>query len=396
MKLVFAHDHRFVRAEGKFHSRGGLPQTVLARYAEGFDCVQVICRVEDRSEIELPPIEREDIHFHPQENISSLSGLRNFRRVKIRIAALVSESDAVVARLPSLLGVMAASEARRQGVPCLIEVVGNALEAAKLHGSSLGQIFGPIMHLLTKREVYYAGIAVYITQQYLQAVYPTQGKQFVCPNVRVSRLPEEGLWARQQIHPRSTAPRIGLIGSLDVNYKGHDVAIEALHHLSIRHGLADATLEFAGGGAVTRWKPLAAAQGVSDRVRFHGSIPSGSAMMAWIDDLDLLLQPSLTEGQGRAIIEGMSRGCPVVATDVGGIPELLESDWLASPRDAAALAERCACLLNSPEQYGGVAARNWAKTSEFDSMRIEEVRKEAFAVLRAAVEQRRCIGSGEK
>ena len=44
-----------------------------------------------------------------------------------------------------------------------------------------------------------------------------------------------------------------------------------------------------------------------------------------MDTLDLYIQPSNTEGLPRALIEAMSRGCPCVGSDAGGIPELLAS-----------------------------------------------------------------------
>ena len=46
----------------------------------------------------------------------------------------------------------------------------------------------------------------------------------------------------------------------------------------------------------------------------------------WLDTIDLYVQPSLTEGMPRAAIEAMSRGCPVVVSDVGGLKNLVDKN----------------------------------------------------------------------
>ena len=58
---------------------------------------------------------------------------------------------------------------------------------------------------------------------------------------------------------------------------------------------------------------------------FKGSIVHDE-MFAWLDSLDVYIQPSLQEGLPRALIEAMSRGLPCYGTRTGGIPELLPAE----------------------------------------------------------------------
>ncbi len=378
---VFAHDHRFIVSEGKFHSRGGLPETVLQRYAAYFGKVNVICRAESAEPKGLAPIDNADISFVPQHDIRKLSNVLSMFIVARSVGEAVSRADAVIARLPSSLGWLAARAARKQGKPYLVEVVGNGKEASALHGSKLGRFVGEIEHFLTSQEVRAARHVIYITERHLQTVYPTRGIQYVCPNVSVVIGPSEEILERQARYPRQDNPRIGLVGSLDVNYKGHDVAIDVVARLIKKHGLSDVSLHFAGGGTQDRWKQLARVRGVEDHVTFHGSIPAGSGMMAWIDDMDIMLQPSLTEGQGRSIVEAMSRGKPVVASNTGGIPELLDLEWMTDPKDAEGLAYRCALILGDSEVYRATATRNLSHAKGFDGARIDAIRRTAFAAI---------------
>ena len=69
----------------------------------------------------------------------------------------------------------------------------------------------------------------------------------------------------------------------------------------------------------------------------------------YLSHLDLFVQSSLTEGLPNVILEAQAAGVPVVATAVGGTPEVIEdgwTGWLVPPGDAALLADRTATALS--------------------------------------------------
>jgi glycosyltransferase involved in cell wall biosynthesis len=77
-----------------------------------------------------------------------------------------------------------------------------------------------------------------------------------------------------------------------------------------------------------------------------------------LHDIDIVVHPSLTEGLSNVVLEAMAAGLPVVATRVGGNPELVQdgrTGVLVPPRNATALAQAIAFLLDHPEiarQFG--------------------------------------------
>src|SRR5438876_1171816 len=98
-------------------------------------------------------------------------------------------------------------------------------------------------------------------------------------------------------------------------------------------------------------------------------------MLGWRDDLDTVFArwrvfaaPALIEGLGIAILEAAMRGLPIVASCVGGIPELIEdnaSGLLVPSADPAALADGLVALLSDPSRAAvlGAAAATRARSS---------------------------------
>jgi colanic acid/amylovoran biosynthesis glycosyltransferase len=92
------------------------------------------------------------------------------------------------------------------------------------------------------------------------------------------------------------------------------------------------------------------AQGLGERVRLLGTVPHAELLGMYHDGrADCVVLPSLHEGLSVALVEAMAYGVPVIATAVGGVPELLENGAgvLVPPSDAGALTEALARVLGS-------------------------------------------------
>jgi len=85
---------------------------------------------------------------------------------------------------------------------------------------------------------------------------------------------------------------------------------------------------------------------------------------------DVLAAPSRNEGMGRALVEGMALGLPVVGSEVGGIPAVIadgETGWLVPPGDAAALAEALVELGRDAALCAKLGAAAAARAEAFSS-----------------------------
>ncbi len=125
-------------------------------------------------------------------------------------------------------------------------------------------------------------------------------------------------------------------------------AIEALTLLPAAH--RPWHLDLVGdGGLRDDLQALAAALGVADRVTFHGFRRDVEAVMA---HADALVMPSLHEGLPYTLLEAMSLGLPAVASDVGGLAEVLrngETGLLIPVGDASSLANALRRLADEPD-----------------------------------------------
>lgn len=113
----------------------------------------------------------------------------------------------------------------------------------------------------------------------------------------------------------------------------------------------EAQLLLVGGGrAAARLRAMSRRLGISARVHFAGEQPD---VAPYLSQMDVYVQPSVAEGMSNSILEAMAAGLPVVATAVGGTPEIVvdgETGLLIPPRDPAALATAILRLLEDPRQ----------------------------------------------
>lgn len=139
---------------------------------------------------------------------------------------------------------------------------------------------------------------------------------------------------------------VGGVGRLEP-VKGFTYFVEAARLLAGAEPSARFVL--AGHGALERDLRAQAAP-LGDRFRFLGLREDVPDLMA---ALDVLVVPSINEGMGRVLLEAGAAGVPVVASRVGGIPDVVddgETGLLTPPRDAAAVAAAVRELLEAPER----------------------------------------------
>ncbi|MEO1893434.1 MAG: glycosyltransferase [Alcanivorax sp.] len=143
---------------------------------------------------------------------------------------------------------------------------------------------------------------------------------------------------------------IGTIKSMNSAY-GIDVLIRTFAHLKHKMGARNIKLLIVGGGDDVYLKKLARSLDVIDDTDFVGPIPH-SRVPEYLSKLDIYLALSRSESFGVSVLEASACEIPVVATRVGGLPEVIlenETGFLVESEDHVAAADKVMVLALDPE-----------------------------------------------
>jgi glycosyltransferase involved in cell wall biosynthesis len=176
---------------------------------------------------------------------------------------------------------------------------------------------------------------VYVCDYVRRLLEPRVGYPPAKASVVLNGIPLDPFLARPAA-PGSAFPRVrfGTIGRL-VPAKGHSVLIEAFSRAAAR--IPSAELVIYGYGSLERDLAAQIARlGLTGRVSLAGRTADPAAAL---QSLDVFVLSSVTEGLPLVILEAMAAGLPILATDVGGVAEIVPpGSWICPPDDPASLA----------------------------------------------------------
>jgi glycosyltransferase involved in cell wall biosynthesis len=191
---------------------------------------------------------------------------------------------------------------------------------------------------------------------------------------------------KTELHNRYGFPEgakiIGTVARLHP-VKGHPVLLHAAARLAPEH--PDVFYLLIGDGQERRaLEKMAGDLGIARQVVFAGFVEEVESLYA---ALDIFCLPSLMEGMGLSLVESMFCETPVVASRVGGIPELVTDGvdgLLVPPENSTALADALQRLLNDPEYGRQLATRGKITAGRFTitamARQVEAVYQKLLAV----------------
>lgn len=158
---------------------------------------------------------------------------------------------------------------------------------------------------------------------------------------------------------------IGVVSRLE-EIKGMDLVIPAFAEVRKHH--PEVSLLVIGDGNLRSAMELQAeVSGVQQAVTFSGR-QTQDRLQECYDKIDILLMPSRSEGFGLTAVEGMARGCVLVAADTGGLPEVIregEDGLLHRPEDSADLADKIKTLLSDRNRLACMSRSALQRASAF-------------------------------
>lgn len=150
-----------------------------------------------------------------------------------------------------------------------------------------------------------------------------------------------------QINQSTSLRRILFIGTTGPR-KGLKYLLEALVLLKER-GIHHLSLDVVGPGDTAEHLAYLEQHGLKDNVRFHGRV---SDPFPFMQSDDLMVIPSLFDSYPNTVLEALHTGIPVVASSVGGIPEMLQfPELLFPPANASAIADALYAAASNSDRY---------------------------------------------
>lgn len=290
-------------------------------------------------------LDREDLHKyskidHPYFNFITIPNFKSIRsrhskgKAKEIINKAVEQHDVIILRLPSAAGVIAFKEAKRLDKPILIEFVACVYDALWNYDWR-GKLLANYKLNQYQQLMREATHSIYVTNDFLQSRYPSQGKSIGCSDVELKDLDNEILNTRLKKNPKiQTHLKLATVAAIDVIYKGQADVIRAIAVLKSKNIFFN--YEIIGQGNPNRLQTLIDKLDLNDLITIRGAVPHDQIFKS-LKEIDIYVQPSKQEGLPRAVVEAMSMACPVIGTNVGGIPELINSECLYSKGDIPAL-----------------------------------------------------------
>jgi glycogen synthase len=287
---------------------------------------------------------------------------------------LARRADLVHAHLGEDIAVLplAFLAARRRRLPVVVTVhasPAHTVRARDLRTALVVALGGPTERWAERR----AAATIVLTERLAARVAPAAGRE----RVRVMRRGvDRSAFANPGPDPFPALPgrpRVVFLGRL-ARSKGVDTLMAAAARLRT----SGAQIVLVGDGPARRDVEAARRRlGLDGRVHVTGFVPHHRTP-AVLASADLLVLPSVYEELGTVLVEALQAGVPAVATNVGGIPEVVEhgrTGLLVEPGDPAALAEAIDAVLGAPELAARMAAAARERAPEYDWERVaDEVR----------------------
>lgn len=366
MQLKIFVEHRFTRTpDGHVWTDNALSYSVWLPYLTAFSDVNVVARVENIPSVDIdmklssgPGVSFTAIPYF----VGPTQFLLKSGEVQRTVKQALDGNSAVLLRIPGTLGTLAYRILKTSGQPYGVKIVGDPYEvfAPGAVRHPLRPFFRWWFTRQLKTQAQHASAISYVTRTALQKRYPSRAR--FSDGFSDVELPESAFvdQIRNDWDSLGTVERpcrLVLVGSLAQMYKSPDVMLRAVA-LCADQGLYLYLTIVGDGKHRAELEVLAQDLKVQDRVIFAGQLSSGDAVRAELDQADLFVLPSRTEGLPRAMIEAMARGMPCIGSTVGGIPELLPDEDMVPPGDAPALAHKLHEVVTSAQRLREMSSRN--------------------------------------
>jgi glycosyltransferase involved in cell wall biosynthesis len=388
MKLGIVSGPRYNRVVDQYYTSTSFHAEIWKECLEVFDEVIIADRVvyADKVETGQKPVLADGITFFEMPSFKGALSLgKTVPRMFWRAKKAIRQADVWHLHCPNFVSLCMWFWARYYKVPYSVELRGYCAVNAiylKLRGVKFPRFAAAFMRFLLNRQLSQPLAIVGVSKSLIRDFPPGNG----CPTFAISdnRVPETSYRQARLWQDDSISRTIVSLGSLEA-IKNPFGIIRSLHLLT-QKGFTNWKYVWIGDGPLKeQFRQLAEQLGLSDRIELPGFVP-------WQDVFDILkradlyLLYSLSEGLPRALLEAMACALPAIASNVGGVSELLHKNDIVPPLDDEMLADKLYEVITNPKRLTEMSQRNLhsAKSYSAENMRAKKI--QFYNVIRKIVD----------
>lgn len=374
MKLLLVDNaYLYVDKQGNYYSKGIYDNSFFERYNSVFGEILFLAKVKEaKTDKELSGCTRIDdgrIEVSKLPDFHGIKGLiKELLGVLIAIRKAVKRSDCLVLRVLQLESIIAFySHGHR---PYLVEAVNNPVGDLRFNG-----FIKSILVKINRKIINEATGVSYVTERTLQQLFPYCRKDGIKTSYSSVELPDEYIKEPKIYLKQLNTIKISNVTNAIVgNTKGHYTIVNVAKMLS-REGIRLECYFYGGGESIDDISIYAEKLGVSDRVFFCGYIADKKKLLNKIRESDIYIFPSETEGMPRSLIEACAVGLPCIASNVGGIPEIIDEKYLFPYGADELYAIELKRLAQMPEELTTMSSNNIKKAHRYQKSVLDKKRK---------------------
>lgn len=342
-------EHRFFSYKGELYTKLSFPYSYWEDYLAFFDKVVIVARVQ-----EVPLIDSSYskvtgdsvVFFAMPYYVGVKQFILTLPRLILKSFKLVKTGDKFILRsgnISNLLWFWLMLSRKKY----LREYPGNIYEGVVgFSGNNLKtRILGRFLDSFAKLQAKYSCANSFVSQ-YCKNLYSSEKPSYI-----FSSFNSDEIGAYKTDFNSSAKKQIVSVGRIE-GEKGHRDLIEAFSRIT-----TEATLHIIGSGSrLDMLKKLSTDRNLD--IKFYGAITNREELFNLLASMDLFVIPSHTEGMPRSLLEAMAIGLPCIGSNVGGIPEVLDSGSIFEPKNITQCAQLIDKSLSNKDMLLQMSERN--------------------------------------
>lgn len=380
-------EHFIKNDKGEIYATRVLNEKIFNRYLEYFDEVIVFARVSKSNNVvkelkvntdRLSFVEIPDFRGPKEMLMKSIKIVSKFRKA-------CSNVEVVFLRAPSMLTIFLYRFIPKNKITSVEFMMGATYFIED--DSFIAKKANKIIDNEAKKLVKKANATLYVTEEALQKEYPPNAKAYEDSNddyftcgVSDVVIEKEYLFKRLPMNLESNHFILISVGFMDSYRKGQHILIETVKILKDKGYSIELRL-IGEGKKKEEFEQLAKKLDLEKEVLFLGKISSRDILVQQLKESDIFLLPSKLEGLPRVIIEALSASLPVIASDVNGNSELVQSELLVQDFEASNYSEKIQELIENPVFYNDISKENYQKALEYLPDKLDLKRRLFFEKL---------------